>query len=355
MAARDAVTLRSHGIPAALLRDDPQGLLRAQIDVADAHLRARYDDATALFTIHDPLTCEARWLPEIAASRGWQLDTTLPVSLQRKVVSSVTRLYRLKGTIPGIIAAVRLFLGLEARVRALWAGGWRLGHSRLGGLPATYTATGGETEVDVSLLVSAWRATPHMHAARVWWNGVELARYRFFETSRTTVALLTRGTEYVAAGGETSLTLPFTYAAGHNALRVEKNGLRVDQPAVWSETTGGSGDYDTLAFVSPLTRGDLVRVWCLEDVSPLSAGDEVVFRTTETGATRLAPTEGSDAAYTLVVELPRALTTAERRALDAILDVMKPSYMRVSLRASETAPVRWRLGTSTLGRGTGLV
>lgn len=354
MAPRDAVTLRGNGIPAALLRDDPEGILAAHIAIADAMLRARYDDATALYTLRNPLTCEARWLPEIAADRGWTLDTSLPVPLQRKIVASLTLLYPLKGTVPGMVVAVRLFLGLEARVRSLWSDGWRLGHAYLGGLPATFVAGGGETSIDVSALDDRWKATPHMHALRVWLNGVELDRWRFFETGQAEVALLTEGFRYVALGGESLIDLPFAYYGAHDALRVEKNGLRIDQPDGWSELTGGSGYYSRITLASDLERGDVVTVWHLENRTPLTAGDRVHLRTTEVLTTRVAATEGTDATLVLAVELPRALTSDEERALDAILDVMRPSDASVSVRAREVRPARWRLGESVLGRGTGV-
>jgi phage tail-like protein len=354
MAARDAVSLRTHGIPAALLRDDPEGVLGALVDVSDAHLRDRYDDATALRSVRNPLTCEARWLPEIGRDVGWVLDTTLPEALQRKILASIVPLYRQKGTAPGMVDAVRLFLGVEARVRAPWGDGWRLGRAHLGGVEARYTATGGETSINVAAIDTRWTATAHMHALRVWRNDVELDRWRFYETGRAEVALLTEGYRYTATGGETALDLPWAYYGRHDALRVEKNGLRIDQPSGWAELTGGSLYYSRITLASSLTRGDVVTVWHLENRTALTAGDEITLRTTESRATRLAPEEGTDATVILPVELPRALTTDEARALDVILDVMKPGFAQVSVRATSTSPVRWRLGTSVLSRGTGL-
>lgn len=354
MSARDAVSLRTNGLPAALLRDDPEGILGAIVDVSDAHLRARYDEATTLRSVWNPLTCDARWLPEIGRAVGWVLDTTLPETLQRKILASIVPLYRQKGTAPGIVDAVRLFLGVEARVRAPWGDGWRLGHARLGGVAARYTAAGGETSINVAAIDPRWTATAHMHALRVWRNGVELDRWRFYETGRAEVALLTEGYRYTARGGESYLDLPLAYYGRHDALRVEKNGLRIDQPAGWSELTGGSLYYSRFTFAETLTRGDVVMVWHLENRTPLTAGDAIVLRTTEARVTRLAPEEGTDATLVLAVELPRALTADESRALDVILDVMRPGYMRVSVRATATSPARWRLGVSVLSRGTGL-
>ena len=363
MAARDNVTLWD-ALPRAYRLRDEDGELTALVRVADGHLRARHDDITAGFTAQNPLTCEARWLPEIARSKGWRLDTTLPLALQRKVVASLQPLYREKGTLPGLVDAVRLFLGEEARVRAGWAGGWRLGHAHLGGLSVSYAASGGERVIDCTELDVRWRATAHMHALRVWRNGVELPRWRFYETGRGEVTVLTEGHRYTARGGETYLDLPWAYYGRQNALRVEKNGLRIDAPGAWQELTGGSLTYARINFADGLTTGDLVTVWHLGAHIPLDsppapavettldAGDEIVLATTEVLTTRLGADRGSDEAFTLYVELPRALTDDEARALDVILDVMRPSFMQVAVIDREATPVRWRIGVSLLGRDT---
>lgn len=363
MADRDAVTLWD-ALPRAYRLRDEGGQLTALVGVADAHLRARHDDITAGFTLWNPLTCAARWLPEIARSKGWRLDTTLPLALQRKVVASLQPLYREKGTLPGLVDAVRLFLGEEARVRAGWAGGWRLGRAHLGGLSVSYTASGGERVIDCAARDRRWRATAHMHALRVWRNGVELPRWRFYETGRSEVTVLTEGYRYTARGGETAIDLPWAYYGRQGALRVEKNGLRIDAPGGWAELTGGTLTYTRLTIPTALTRGDLVTVWHLGDHIPLdsppapavettlAAGDEIVLATNEVVATRLGAPRESDEAYTLYVELPRALTDDEGRALDAILDVMRPSDMQVAVIDREATPVRWRIGVSLLARDT---
>lgn len=88
MAAHDAVTLWD-SLPRAGRKDEPNDEVVALVRVADGHLGDQHDTITEMFTVWNPLTREARWLPEIARSHGWVLDATLPEAIQRKIVSSL--------------------------------------------------------------------------------------------------------------------------------------------------------------------------------------------------------------------------------------------------------------------------
>lgn len=85
----------------------------------------------AMADLWDPLEAEARILPYLAQKVGWDLDTSLPERLQRKVVALVESLFREKGTRAGIVDALRLLLGIEVTYEEAWADGWRLGEDAL--------------------------------------------------------------------------------------------------------------------------------------------------------------------------------------------------------------------------------
>lgn len=337
-------------LPRFWRREAPAEPLASLVRLADDALGDRYDDTGQLLTLDDPLTCAARWLPELARAKGWTLDTTLPEALQRKIVALLVPLYREKGTAPGLLDAVRLFLGEEAYLRGERRQAWRLGRSHLGGLSFVYTATGGETAIDVT--DARWRVTPHVGTLRAWRNGVELDRTAFLAVEPRRVELLTRGHTYTAYGGESALTLPFSYTVGIGTLVVTVDRLRVDAPA-WSETSAS-----TITFAAPLARGAVVRVWRRENPTGLTAGDRIELATTEVLTTALAAsargTTPADDAFALALVLPRALTSDERRALAQVIEVMRPSTMTVTLDDAAARHPSWRLGTSMLGRNTAL-
>lgn len=53
--------------------------------------------------------------------------TDLTTNERRKLIRVLFRMYRLKGTIPGIVYAIRFFLGLDVTIDEFSAGGWELG------------------------------------------------------------------------------------------------------------------------------------------------------------------------------------------------------------------------------------
>lgn len=337
-------------LPRFWRREAPTEPLASLVRLSDDALGDRYDDVGKLLTLQNPLTCEARWLPELARAKGWTLDTTLPVALQRKIVALLVPLYREKGTVPGLLDAVRLFLGEEAFMRGARGQAWRLGRSHLGGFTFRYTATGGETSIEVT--DTRWIATPHVGTLRAWRNGVELDRTAFLPVEPRKVELLTRGHEYTAYGGESVISLPFSYTMGIGTLVVSVDRLRVDAPE-WSETSTTS-----LTFSFQLARGDVVRVWRREGREALTAGDRIELATTEVLTTRLAASARgatpADDAFTLTLVLPRALTGDERRALVQVIEVMRPSMMTVELDYAHERHPSWVLGRSLLGRNTAL-
>src|SRR5437762_10665977 len=87
------------------------------------------DDMNAVW---DPLVAEERLQPYIAHRTGWDLDTTLPAALKRKVVSLAGALLRERGTKQGIVDGMRLLLGLEVDIWELWPDAWQLSRDQLG-------------------------------------------------------------------------------------------------------------------------------------------------------------------------------------------------------------------------------
>ncbi len=86
----------------------------------------------AMTDLRDPLRAELRLLPYLAQHYGWNLDTSLPERLQRKVLTLAEALFQEKGTRAGIVDALRLLLGIEVVYEEAWADGWTLDKSRLG-------------------------------------------------------------------------------------------------------------------------------------------------------------------------------------------------------------------------------
>lgn len=350
------VSLWQNGLPLVLRQRDDTGVMRALVGVADAQLQARYADITAAFTVWNPDTCAARWLPVIARGRGWSLDASMPVALQRKVVRVLVSLYRQKGTLPGMVNAVRLFLGEEARVRAAWAGAWRLGKAHLGRYSVSFTATAGQTAFDASTVDTAWRCTPHVSRVRVWRNGTELAAHHFLPVDRTTVWLTTQGTTIVARGGETSLSLGFSYTPGRNALVVTRNGRRIDSPTHWTEPSG-AGPHSSITLTGTATQGTIYVVHSRDGLTGVTAGDVVRVSTDDLAVTRAAPplvNVPSDYGFMLYVEVPRPLTLVEHNALTEVLRIMKPARMFLDLDGRDDSRLWWRLGAQQLARGTRL-
>lgn len=337
------------GLPPRWRDAERDPLLVAYLDALDLELARQYDLVRDFARLWDVFTTDAAFLPLLAERLGWPLDRAAPVALQRKVVSLLAPLYRSKGTRPGIVQVLRLFLGLECRVRAAWAQSWRLGRAPLGGGRFAYAAGGGETRVAVPFAY-----TPNLRALSVELNGAELPRHAWWEEPGE-ITLLTRGLDADADADQKDFDLGFS--PGGVALRLAVNGVQLA-----GAPYGVAGT--VLSLFTGLARGDHITVWCLDAPTPLASGDVVLVTSTEPEATRLAPpppgTDSQDRvwerALTLVVEIPRALSADERRLVLHLLDVMKSAKARLVLLDGAEASIRrpWRLGRSGLGRGARL-
>lgn len=195
--------------------------------------------------------------------------------------------------------------------------------------------------------------TPNLRALSVELNGDELPRHAWWEEPGE-ITLLTRGLDADADTNQKDFDLGFSPGSGA-ALRVAVNGVQLA-----GAPYGVTGP--VLSLFAGLARGDHLTVWCLDAPTPLSSGDLVLVTSTEPEATRLAPPPPADdsqdrvwaRALTLVVEIPRALTTDERRLVLHLLDVMRSAKARLLLVEGAEGAVRrpWRLGRAGLGWGT---
>jgi len=344
-----SLTLK-HSLPRAWFLDDPQGIAAALVRVLDTRLATIYTRSNDFRDVWNVLACEPALLKFLARDRGWSLAANLSEASQRKIVDLLVPLYKQKGTLPGMVNVTRLFLGIEPRVRALYAGAWRLGRSRLGGYRTRYTAAGGETELDLAKVSPAWSSVPYAGELRVWRNGTELPASDFHMLSPTRVLLRTQG---VVVVGERSIGIAslFGFTPNNGEVVVTKNGLLL-ATGQWTEAPTAITVNITVA------PNDVMVVRRITVPTPLTAGDVIDLATRDVLTTRLAPSiaynalgvlAGSlDAGFTIRVELPRALTSDERTALTSLLRVMAPSKARIEL--VETRPgLRWILNTTRLG------
>ncbi len=336
------------GLPARWRDEERDPLLVAYLDALDLEV-ARQQALIADFgRLWDVFRTDPAFLPVLAERLGWTLDRAAPLALQRKIVSLLVPLYQGKGTRPGIVQVLRLFLGLECRVRAAWAQSWLLGRASLGGERAVFTAEGGETS-----LALPFPATPMLGALRLDLNGDPLPRHAWWEAGGA-VTLVTRGIDVDADAGQQDFALGFTPADGAR-VRVAVNGVLLGPEAY---ALAGAA----VSLVDLPARGDHVTAWSLADVTPLDPGDVVRVVGTEGAVTRLAPPPPTDdsadsvweRALTLLVEIPRPLLSDEYRLVVRLLDVMTSGKARVVIlegpQIQRRAP--WRLGERALGRGT---
>lgn len=335
------------GLPARWRDAERDPLLVAYLDALDLEVARQHALVADFGRLWDVFRTEPALLPVLAERLGWTLDRAAPLALQRKVVSLLVPLYQTKGTRPGIVQVLRLFLGLECRVRAAWAQGWRLGVASLGGERAAFVADGGETALALPL-----RHTPWVGPLRVTLNGAALPAHAFWDAGGE-ILLATGGLDRDVAGGTETVVVPAD--ADPATWRVAVNGVPRAEGSGWSIA-------GTALTVFSLARGDHLTVWDLSDRTPLGAGDVVVVTSTEHDATRLAPpppAEGDedtvwDHALRLFVEIPRRLSDDERRLVLRLLDVMASGEAQVVLLETPQAfaPRPWRLGEAGLGRGT---
>lgn len=96
------------------------GQLRRFLDpigLAADQLRSRADQ---LRDLHDVATGDARYLPHLAATLGWDLDHTADIPGQRHEIRFASTLYRLTGTLLGCKLWVKRLTGWDAEIVEFW-------------------------------------------------------------------------------------------------------------------------------------------------------------------------------------------------------------------------------------------
>lgn len=96
------------------------GQLRRFLDpigLAVDQLRSR---AEQLRGLHDVADVDARYLPHLAATVGWDLARTAPIPAQRHEIRFASTLYRLTGTLLGCKIWVKRLTGWDAEIVELW-------------------------------------------------------------------------------------------------------------------------------------------------------------------------------------------------------------------------------------------
>ena len=114
------------------IRDDETRDLRKFIGVVQEitdlllHLIDRFPD------IRDPDLADEKFVDALLEDLGNPFPFELALIDRRKLVREYVPLLKIKGTKPGLISAIRFFLGLEIDVVSYNEEGWRLGSGRLG-------------------------------------------------------------------------------------------------------------------------------------------------------------------------------------------------------------------------------
>ncbi len=116
----DVVTGPPADAPALPESRRQSGQLRRFIDpigCAVDHLRSRADQLTGLRDID---SVDARLLPHLAATVGWDLAVDRPIPEQRHEIRHAARLYRITGTVPGCGLWVKRLVDWDAEIAEFW-------------------------------------------------------------------------------------------------------------------------------------------------------------------------------------------------------------------------------------------
>lgn len=93
------------------------GQLRRFLDLFGAGLDALRSSADGLRTLHDVHEVDYLYLPLLAHSLGWRLDVRRPIPDQRHQIRYAAQLYRMTGTVPGVLVWVKRLTGWDAELR----------------------------------------------------------------------------------------------------------------------------------------------------------------------------------------------------------------------------------------------
>src|SRR3989344_6282584 len=116
--------------------DEKEGSpLRALLDAIDYAFALAYKSVAAFTCIIDPDAAPAQFLEHFLLSLGdpfGYVTQSADCTRKRKIVKSLTRLYKYKGTVQGVEYALNLLLGLRAKVKSFWRDCWKVGETEMG-------------------------------------------------------------------------------------------------------------------------------------------------------------------------------------------------------------------------------
>lgn len=132
MAAKTSKTNFAANFPAKFTSEDVTGAWAKFLSAIEQELDLVLGSIDAFSDLWDILATDPKYLPYLSQQKGWALDVTSPVSLQRKLVQLLVPIYHEKGTAPGIISVLNTILGIQVTIKQPWAEAWRLGTDALG-------------------------------------------------------------------------------------------------------------------------------------------------------------------------------------------------------------------------------
>jgi phage tail-like protein len=120
-------------LPAMNLAEDSSGDLRMFLAILQEVVNVLLSDIDSWTEILDCDRAPEAFVDEMLAGLGSPFDFDLTVVDKRRLIHVLVPLYQLRGTRPGLIAAIQFFLGIAVTVETYTGTGWELGDDTDGG------------------------------------------------------------------------------------------------------------------------------------------------------------------------------------------------------------------------------
>jgi len=120
-------------LPAIYRSEGKSGLVYRLLSLFAEVLEECEDKIEALHHCFNPLKADPEFLPWLAAWVALVLDETWSLDKQRRLITQIVELYKLRGTIEGIKTFVEIYTGIRPLILEPFNLGWQVGvRSRLG-------------------------------------------------------------------------------------------------------------------------------------------------------------------------------------------------------------------------------